>query len=384
MPEEQGRRRGRGQQQQARANIELRCQPPQAAAGEFSVEVEAIATEGLRALSGRNLQFFVGSAAFSSPERTDDNGRCRKKITGPIPSSREVKIEVQVVGQATRRDITIKIPADPAATGRTDKLNVRYTLRDNGNYMVAVLVADDKGKEKSGVPVTFVADGEVNTIATNANGIAARECSPGKVKILTPGFEANDFDLEKPPRRWNRPEPESGWERFQTNNNCRLMWAWLAVGALLLFNLAFLGIGPEPDSGLSEIRQKYYNFYFHDQYAVDKEIHWAKNAWTVSMDFLWSLSWRLWWILFVVAIVYTPIALWDEVTRSFKAAWRAIQERKLDQDLPDVPPQTTGAETTPRTEPPRRGEGRHGEYWIFVREFFSALVAEIAAKGIRR
>ena len=117
---------------------------------------------------------------------------------------------------------------------------------------------------------------------------------------------------------------------------------------------------------------------------MDKEIHWAKNAWSGSMDFLWSLSWRLWWILFVVAIVYTPIALWDEVTRSFKAAWRAIQERKLDQDLPDVPPQTTGAETTPRTEPPRRGEGRHGEYWIFVREFFSALVAEIAAKGIRR
>ena len=383
MPEEQGRRRGRGQQQQARANIELRCQPPQAAAGEFSVEVEAIATEGPRALSGRNLQFFVGSVAFSDPEQTDNNGRCKKTITGPIPPSREVRIEVQVVGQATRRDITVKIPADPAATGRTDKRNVRYTLRDNGNYMVAVLVADDKGKEKSGVPVTFVADGEVNTIATNANGIAARECEPGKVKILTPGFEANDFDLEKPPRRWNRPEPESGWERFRTNNNCRLMWAWIAVGALLLFNLAFLGIGPEPDSGLSEIRQKYYNAYVHGKFATDQEIT-PLGTWAKNKDGIRSLSWKFWWILFVVATVYTPIALRDEVAKSFKLTWRAIQERKLDQDLPDVPPQTAGAETTPRTEPPRRGEGRHSEYWIFVREFFSALVAEIAAKGIRR
>lgn len=384
MPEEQGRRRNRGQQQQARANIEIRCQPPQAAAGGFSIEVEAVATEGPRALSGRNLQFFVGAVAFSGPEQTDANGRCRKTITGQIPPSREVRIEAQLVGQATRRDVTVKIPADPVAPGRTDKRNVRYTLCDNGNYMVAVLVADDKGKEKGGVPVTFVADGEVNTITTNASGIAARECEPGKVKILTPGFEPNDLDLEKPPRRWNQPEPESGWEKFRTNNNCRLMWAWIAVGGLLLLNLAFLGIGPEPDSGLSEIRQRHYNLYFHDQYATDQEIT-PLGIWAANKDWIRSLSWKSWWILLVVAIVYTPIALWDEVVRSFKAAWRVIKERKLDQDLPDTaPPQTAGAETTPRKEPPRRGEGRHSEYWIFVREFFSALVAEIAAKGIRR
>ncbi|MBI4120411.1 MAG: hypothetical protein HY454_03000 [Parcubacteria group bacterium] len=380
MPEERREKRGRGQQ--PRSSIELRHQPAKAAGGEFSIEVEAIVTEGQRALQGRDLQFFVGSAAFSTPERTDDNGRCKKTITGPVPPSKEVRIEVQVIGQATRREVTIKIPADPKAPGRTDKLSVRYTLRDDGNYLVAILVADEKGKEKSGVPVTFVADGEVETIPTNNHGIASRKCLPGKAKILVPGFKAEDLDLEKPSRSWNQPEPRTFGERFRANNNFQLMIFWAIVGAHLLLNLVFLGLGPEIDPGVSEVQQKYYNLYFHNQYATDNQIHWAQNAWTGIIDFLRSWSWKLWWAELVFSLIYTPVAFWDEVKAGAKAGWRKIQEGRLEQDLPDSVQPTPAA--TPSISAATRGEGRRSEVWIFVREFFSALVAEIAAKGIRR
>ncbi|MBI4118734.1 MAG: hypothetical protein HY452_00540 [Parcubacteria group bacterium] len=381
MPEERREKRGRGQQ--PRSSIELRYQPAKKTVeGGFSIEVEAIVTEGPRALSGRNLQFFVGSAAFSTPEPTDDNGRCKKTITGPIPSSREVRIEVQVVGQATRREITIKIPADPKTSGASDKLSVRYTLRDDGDYMVAVQVADEKGEEKSDVPVTFVADGEVETIPTGNYGIASKKCSPGKAKILVPGFKAEDLDLEKPSRSWNRPEPRTLGERFRANNNFQLMIFWMIVGAHLLFNLAFLGLGPETDSGVSAVQQKYYNLYFHGQYATNNQIHWAQNAWTGIIDFLRSWSWKFWWAELVFSLIYIPVAFWDEVKAGAKAGWRKIQEGRLEQDLPDAAQPTPAA--TPSISTATRGEGRRSEVWIFVREFFSALVAEIAAKGIRR
>lgn len=174
--------------------------------------------------------------------------------------------------------------------------------------------------------------------------------------------------------------------KLRSDNNYQLLAAWIICGAWFLFNLVFLGIGPEPDSGLSEIRQRYYNLYFHDQYATDQEIRsWISNGWIWLVDAARTWSWKLWWAWLTASLVYVSIAFSDEIGRAVRTASRMIRERGRHQDLPDTTPaQTAGAETTPRTEQPRRGEGWHGEKWIFVREFLSAMTAELAARGLRR
>jgi len=156
--------------------------------------------------------------------------------------------------------------------------------------------------------------------------------------------------------------------RFRRSNNFRLAVFWILAVVWLLVNLLFFTGWDKPEfTQFSADQQTHYNLYFHGISQTNLE----RDGNFLNLLQIWM--WKLWLVWLSVCIVYFPIALREEVGRAFQVA-RTRTRAWI--DLPNEAPAQTAEGGTPTAPRHRRDQYLHQAY-IFVREFVSAIFAEL-------
>jgi hypothetical protein len=156
--------------------------------------------------------------------------------------------------------------------------------------------------------------------------------------------------------------------RFRRSNNFRLAVFWILAVVWLLVNLLFFTGWDKPEfTQFSADQQTHYNLYFHGISQTNLE----RDGNFLNLLQIWM--WKLWLVWLSVCIVYFPIALREEVGRAFQVA-RTRTRAWI--DLPNEAPAQTAEGGTPTAPRHRRDQYLHQAY-IFVREFASAIFAEL-------
>ena len=161
--------------------------------------------------------------------------------------------------------------------------------------------------------------------------------------------------------------------KLKKSNNFRLAVFWLIGLAHLIFNLAVFGFGPAVEFPAPETIQRYNNLEFRGRFATDRELG------TIAPSDRWGgfrrVSWGIWGVMFIGNLIYIPVAFRDEVGRAFRAAARAVRERRG--SAPPVEPRTPQAPGgQPQAGATTRGIAR-SEAWVIAREIMGATIANI-------
>lgn len=169
------------------------------------------------------------------------------------------------------------------------------------------------------------------------------------------------------------------WSHFTASNNFRLAALWITALTLLCFKLLVLGSNPAPvKSSHTELQQRFYNEYFHNQFATDRELNPPPSgfiAWLRSV-----ISRKTLIALFVITLIYTVVALREEVGRAWQHARERTQAWRDVQDKLPPPAPTAGAGGATTTAKDRTFH----QVWIFMREFAASIIAELLGERAMR
>lgn len=168
------------------------------------------------------------------------------------------------------------------------------------------------------------------------------------------------------------------WYGFRDNNNIRLLTAWaVAVSITIMY---FLWCGGDPIIGAQDVMDA-------ESQRVLNLFYAASGEGASSQPHRWFWSWMcrgLGWLVFcfwICAIVYTPIAVWDEIGRAYEFAARKVQEAgEQRQDIQDVIQQQIVLQGSPATAAsviPTRGHPTLAQ--IFTTQFISDFLNELWA-----
>lgn len=158
---------------------------------------------------------------------------------------------------------------------------------------------------------------------------------------------------------------------LRRSNNFRLLMLWLLVVVHWIINHTVLVTNASKFSHLSEVRQRYANFF---ESGFDKTDYELASTWThLKMSWLHS-SEQVWLWLLLAAIIYIPIALREEFSRAWTVAWARSHSYV---DRPDDPSPTPPSAGTTGTRVSMRTNPILNQMYIFAREFTTAIIAEI-------
>ena len=123
---------------------------------------------------------------------------------------------------------------------------------------------------------------------------------------------------------------------LRRDNNTRMKTLWVFTGLLLVFNLGVLGSGSVSWPVHSDEAQRYYNAYFQGKFMTDQELLSTYEVVTgsIGLFFGWMFGWirwfmwRLWLVLFVATVVYTPLAYRAELTKLKLRISRSFREQR--------------------------------------------------------
>ncbi|MEK7501202.1 MAG: hypothetical protein AAB642_03705 [Patescibacteria group bacterium] len=162
--------------------------------------------------------------------------------------------------------------------------------------------------------------------------------------------------------------------RLWTSNNFRLAVLWIWIGIHFLIQISLFGFR-EPRTefaSFSERQQKYYNYYFHGRFETDRE----KAGWFAGLvNWVRKNSLKVWVLEVIVGVIYFFIAMREEVGRAYRLArerTRAYRDLPAEQQAGQKETQTGTRSQTWR------------QAWIFVREFFASIVAELLGERMVR
>lgn len=157
--------------------------------------------------------------------------------------------------------------------------------------------------------------------------------------------------------------------RFRRSNNFRLTVFWALAVVWLLVNLIFFFTGwDKPEfSQFTANQQEHYNLFFHGTSETNME----RDGWFLDSLRVWT--WKLWFVWLAGCIIYFPIAMREEMSRAYQVARARVRSWV---DLPDIVAAVTEGGGTQEAPKHRRDQWLRQAY-IFVREFVSAIFAEI-------
>ena len=175
------------------------------------------------------------------------------------------------------------------------------------------------------------------------------------------------------------------FNRFRASNNFRLITFWAIGLAHLIFNLVVFGFGSGLEFGRSEEAQRYYNAFFDGRFATDAElVPWILRpfGWLAGLlSWVWGwlrwASWTLWVLMFIVNIIYIPIAFRDEFSRGWRAGMRSVRERRGSSGAAATSPPPGGGGTAPPGQPQPGPGGFLRELREFFREVAGASLSNL-------
>ncbi len=164
--------------------------------------------------------------------------------------------------------------------------------------------------------------------------------------------------------------------RLTASNNFRLAVLWIATLTVLFFKILVLGSNPAPaKSSYTELQQRFYNEYFHNQFKTDRELNPPPQGFVAWLRSVISRKTLVMW--FIAMSVYTMVALREEIGR----AWQHARERTQSwRDMPDQPAPTAAGQTPALT----RGQQTFHQAWVFIREFAASIMAELLGERAMR
>lgn len=149
--------------------------------------------------------------------------------------------------------------------------------------------------------------------------------------------------------------------RLRTDNNIRALCAWIVVITWLTLNFWVFGLGPSQPSVLTpaslvhkseELNERRQNLLLHKQFKTDEELGLAPKKETRKKEpdrkeksgwFFGKWSWILWVLVFIVTVIYTPLAFRDEAGRALDKVFGS-RLGGSSRDLPDPNTQQRGGE----------------------------------------
>lgn len=169
--------------------------------------------------------------------------------------------------------------------------------------------------------------------------------------------------------------------RFGNDNNFRLAVLWGFALAHLIFNLVVFGFGLATDFfPIPEEVQRYNNLEFRGRFATDRELN-PPSWFGETTGSLWGqLRWWSWTalaVMFVVNVVYIPIAFRDELSRAWRFAARAFRERRGSPATAGTPATAPAAPAGGATAGGGVARGIFSEFYVVAREIMGATLANL-------
>lgn len=331
--------------------------------GSYSITASAVATQGKRALEGERIQFFLGAVDYEQPIITDQNGRAMMEFI-ITPQTDKTFIQAQIVGEAAKSNPRgVNFPKKQSQPEAKDFF-VDVDRMEGKSISFFCRVTDQNGIGAKGHRLTIVENGKITHGETDDCGeyLHKKELSKEEryeIAIIGCGFVEKfhrifhgrgiHFPEEKKEGEKNSIKKiEEGasrgkigrffyWFIDPVRNNKILLILFLVFLATLIWALFFgrgepLGfqalvqMGSEPIK-LNEIERYYYSSVPHlaPEALTQAKFEPPKEySWRIFMD---QNAWIAVLVSFLLFLIYTPFASWDEVKNSWHAAWDKFEER---------------------------------------------------------
>lgn len=342
-------------------------------------KIAATTKRGNQTVSNVDTYFKVGGVLTpNSPLQSGDDGTASDDFEIPFDSATgRVLIEAWTQNQTSpsRKFLDVTTAAKPPTPKPVNIIGLSATDKNDGKWMVSIATwtQDKFPVPRAAIQLSYA--GKAKIVITDENGFAKHSINVTtkncRVVAQAPGTQKT-LDLPGPKEKIEIPEGmsflNSIFYRFWKSNNFRLGTFWVLLGIHWIVNHFFLNPPATPFSDVSDVRQEFLNLYLHGQAVTDYA---RLNGWDqFKMDWF-SKSSTMWWWEFLLVIIYTPIALREEVGRAWTVAFA---KKEVSVDMPDEPSETVKGDETKTKK--SRGEKILEQIYVFARELFTATLAE--------